>query len=337
VKKLFTIVLSIAVVAVELGLLLQGSRIAAQEEPPQLTLSDAEHAVHIFPTVAGASAHAEVAALSGPLLYNGGPVMTGTVTTYAIFWLPASGKLQNGSATSMSAHYQTVQKNLLGDYPAHGIDNNNTQYYQIVGTVKTYLQNKGSLGGSYVDTSAYPASGCSDSATPGNCITDAQIQAEIQNVMTLKGWTGAINKMFLLFTSSGEGSCFDSSSTSCAYVQYCAYHGYFLSGTTPVIYGNEPYGNTSACQAPGTPSPNSDPVADTAATAASHELTEAITDPELNAWYTSSGYEIGDLCAYNYGTNTWDSAKANQMWNGRFYELQREYDNHTGGCVQVGP
>jgi hypothetical protein len=25
------------------------------------------------------------------------------------------------------------------------------------------------------------------------------------------------------------------------------------------------------------------------------------------------------------------------MWNGRFYELQMEFDNHTGSCVQVGP
>ena len=83
--------------------------------------------------------------------------------------------------------------------------------------------------------------------------------------------------------------------------------------------------------------PERRPIADTAATSASHELSEAITDPEGSAWYTASGYEIGDLCAYNYGVNTWDSAKANQMWNGRFYELQQEYDNHTGSCVQVGP
>jgi hypothetical protein len=77
--------------------------------------------------------------------------------------------------------------------------------------------------------------------------------------------------------------------------------------------------------------------ADTAATAASHELTEAITDPLLNAWFTSTGEEIGDLCAFNYGVNTWDRGKANQSWNGHFYELQQEYDNHNGSCVQVGP
>jgi hypothetical protein len=70
---------------------------------------------------------------------------------------------------------------------------------------------------------------------------------------------------------------------------------------------------------------------------ATHELTEALTDPELNAWFSAQGNEIGDLCAYNYGTNTWDSGNANQMWYGHFYEIQQEYDNHVTGCVQVGP
>ncbi len=261
--------------------------------------------------------------------------MQSSVTTYAIYWVPA--KLQNGGATSIPTHYQSVQNNMLKDYEGHGIDNNNTQYYQVTATgSKQYIQNKGGFGGSVVDTTPYPASGCSDSATPGNCITDAQLETELLNVMAAKGWTGGLNKMFLVFTSSGEGSCFDSGSSSCSYVQFCAYHSY-IPGSAPIVYSNEPFGNISVCQASGVPSPNSDPVADAASTAASHELTEAITDPELDAWFTALGNEIGDLCAYNYGTNTWDSAKANQMWNGHFYELQTEFSNHHPGCVQVGP
>ena len=63
----------------------------------------------------------------------------------------------------------------------------------------------------------------------------------------------------------------------------------------------------------------------------------AISDPELNALFTAQGNEIGDLCAYSYGVNSWDSGLANQMWNGNFFELQTEFDNHTGTCVQVGP
>jgi hypothetical protein len=112
------------------------------------------------------------------------------------------------------------------------------------------------------------------------------------------------------------------------------------SDPEPVIYGNEPYADPRFCQVPGTPSPNGD----AAATVASHELTEAITDPELNAWYDGSGNEIGDKCAWNYGTNTWDSGNANQSWweglppsQFGYFELQQEYDNHVNGCVQVGP
>jgi len=303
---------------------------SAQQSP--LTISNGSNVAHIFPTI-GLKASLP-AAPTGALLYHGGSVMQ-TANTYAIFWVPTT--LQNGSPTSMPAAYQTVQKNMLTDYPGHGLDNNNTQYYQGT-TTKKYIQNVGKLAASFVDTQPYPASGCHDTATPGNCITDAQLVAEIQRVMTLKAWTGGLTKMFLVFTSSGEGSCFDSTNASCAYTQYCAYHSYFTNGAgATVVYSNEPFGNTSVCQLPGTPSPNNNPTADAAATSASHELTEAITDPQLNAWFDASGNEIGDLCAYIYGSNTWDAGLANEMWNGRFYELQTEYDNHLAGCVQVGP
>jgi hypothetical protein len=301
-----------------------------------LTLSEDGQTIHILPTVNDASAFAQPNADTGPLIYHaGGAVMNPSVTTYAIFWVPA--KLQNGASTGMSTHYRSVQTTMLADYAGHGIGNINTQYYQTVGGATSYIQNKGGFGAAYLDTAAYPSSGCTDHATPGNCLTDAQLRAEIQKVMQTAHLTGGLNKIFVLFTSSGEGSCFDAHSTSCAYTQYCAYHGSFKIGTTPVIYANEPYGNLSTCQIQGAPSPTNDPVADAAASIASHELTEAITDPLLNAWFTAQGNEIGDLCAYNYGHAGWDSGKANQMWNGHFYLLQQEYNNHTRSCVQVGP
>jgi len=338
-RKLLTFLIGFAAVCTISGLLVR-DRAQGQEQLSSLTVSDGVSTIHIFPTVNEKAALARPLLDTGPLVYHsGGPIMQ-SVTTYAIFWVPP--KLQNGGSTSMSAHYQLVQRNLLTDYPGHGLDNNNTQYYQIVGGKTTYINNAGGFGGYYVDTAPYPASGCADSATPGNCITDAQIGAEIKKVMSAKGWTGGLTKMFLLFTSSGEGSCFNSSSTSCAYTQYCAYHS-FISGTTPIVYGNEPYGDPTNCQVPGTPSPNGDIPADTAATSASHELTEAITDPELNAWYSAQGNEIGDLCAYNYDLNYWDSGNANQKWNGHFYELQDEYNNHDflaafgTGCTLIGP
>lgn len=308
----------------------------------QLTVTrPGDHVAHILPTPLVAARRAQLSADLGPLLYHsGGPIMP-SIAIYVIFWTPPT--LQNGGATYMSPNYQQTQLNLAHTYAGHSLGNNSTQYYQVIGDT-TYIHNVGplggvsnlgSFGGSYTDTSPYPASGCSDTSTPGNCITDAQIQAEIQKVMTTKGWTGGLDKVFLLFTSAGEGSCFDSTGNSCAYVQYCAYHSY-IPGPTPVIYGNEPFGNPTVCQVPGTPAPNG-LNADTAATAAAHEITEAMTDPLLNAWFTAQGNEIGDLCAYNYGTAGWASGNANQMWNGFFFELQMMWDNHTASCVQLGP
>lgn len=331
------------------GMLIAGSALAQEVEPAPaqslsnlpappggqpLTLSGPSSTIHIFPTTEGVAARRQVTPnVPTPLIYHANGQIMPTAKIYTIFWAPL--RLQTGASTSMSAVYQSLQARLLTDYLGHGIDNNNTQYYQSIGGLKTYIRNAGHFGGSYYDTAPYPASGCTDSATPGNCITDTQIHAEIQKVMNLNKWTGGIDKIFFLFTSSGEGSCFDNSS-ACAYTAYCAYHG-VISGSTPIIYANIPYGNPNVCQIPGTPSPNGDPVADTAATAVSHELTEAITDPLLNAWYTAQGEEIGDLCAYQYGPNTWDGNMANQMWNGNFYELQQEYNNHIFACADVGP
>ncbi len=338
------------------------ARCANAQELSPLNIGDENHVAHILPPPGEALLRQSQP--QGQLIFKGGPVMgvTGEVDTYAIFWNPPT--LQNGQSTGMSSTYASVLTNMLGTYPGHGIDNNNTQYasdcsswvltFPAGGLVENdygcglipanwayYSPNAGGLKGVYTDTNPYPPSGCNDPA-PGigtNCISDAQIQAEIRRVMALPGnqWTGGLNKVFLLFTSKGEGSCLG---PYCAYSYYCAYHSDIHVGNKAIIYGNEPYGEPAYCQTAGTPSPNNDPAADTAATAASHELTEAITDPlpsALPAWQTSGGSEIGDLCAYNYGTNTWDSGQANQMWNGLYFELQTEYDNHTASCVQVGP
>ena len=334
------------------------SAVPIQAQSLQLRpVSEAGSVAHIMPTVENAAALRAAnaqrpagfasAGFSGALSYHGGPVIV-KATTYAIFWIPASGALQDGSPTSLTLHYQTVQTNLLKDYPGHSIANNNTQYYQG-STTKTFIQNAGTFGGSYVDTSSYPVSDCTDSATPGNCISDALIQQEIVKVMGIKGWTGGNNKVFFLFTSSGEGSCYNAS--NCSYTQYCAYHTFFSSGGVNVIYGNEPFGNPSVC-AGGTPSPNNDAAADSAASALTHELTEAITDPLLNAWYGGSGVasEIGDLCNGYMGYMGWDGGLANEYWNGHYYAVQTEYSNYLSGfymivngingptgCFNVGP
>src|ERR1700692_2350710 len=317
---------------------------------PKLTLSDSSgHAVHIMPTPAVAAQRAKYglgvpaapvggSAISGALLYAAGGWVMPYQLVYEIFWAPAH--LQNGGATGFSAKYGTINYLHPAWIPSNSLFNITTQYYQTIGGVTSYVVHAGYLAGVYVTSDALPASGCTDTQTPGNCITDAQIQAEIAHVMTINGWTGGMNKIFILMTSSGEGSCFDSGSTSCAYTQYCAYHGAFSSGGQNVIYANEPYASAVGCLAGGQTSPNQD-VGDYITTGTSHEMIEAATDPLLNAWFDASGNEIGDLCNFNFGLNSWtnpaNSVHASQFTNGWYWEDQMEYSNHTASCVPAGP
>ncbi len=316
---------------------------------PDLNPKSNGRTIHILPAAQGARARALALApdVVGPLVYKGGPVML-TASFYAIFWIPAA--LQNGGPTGMTAAYAKLQTRFLADFTGHGLASNLTQYYQVVGGITTYIQNAtglakpGGLADAYVDQAPYPASGCTNPVTAGNCITDAQIQAEIKRVMGVKGWTGGLNKIFLLYTSSGEGSCLDSSSTTCAYVPngYCAYHQFNNSTSPPIIYIYVAWADPNICNL-GAPPPNGDAAADSAVSVASNEINSAITNPFLTGWSTAAkGTEIADLCegANTFGTNTWTSLvpnDANQMWNGHFYELQQSYDNHAGRCVQIGP
>jgi hypothetical protein len=65
----------------------------------------------------------------------------------------------------------------------------------------------------------------------------------------------------------------------------------------------------------------------------SDEHMEAVTDGHLDAWYDASGNEIGDKCAWNFGSLPLDGGKANEQWNGHYYIVQQEWSNSKAGCV----
>jgi len=342
--KLFKPVL-MALAAAGMSVLASGAA-PAETGSPLLLSRDGGNVAHVFPTYPVANALGLVRAkeeappVTPALIYHGGPVMQPFVNLYIIYWQPST--LQNGGATTMSNGYKAVEKNMVSGYMGHALSSIGTQYYQGTST-KNYITGTGGLVTAVNDTQPFPVSGCNAVIGP-NCITDAQLQAEVQRFMGVRGWTGGLDKLFLVFTSSGEGSCFDTSTNYCSTETanvspyFCAYHSHFSSGPD-IIYSNEPYGNPNYCLGGGS-QPNSTvggPEADPAATAASHEMSEAITDPLLNAWYASDGSENGDLCAYNYGTNQWDHGLANQFWLGKVFELQTEYSNHHARCEQVGP
>jgi hypothetical protein len=188
------------------------------------------------------------------------------------------------------------------------------------------------VGGAYVDKDPLPANGCDD-LFDTYCLNDSQLQREIQAVMAAKGWQGGLDHIFFLMTPQGVGSCADASANFCTTNTFCAYHSAFGTSADPVIYANQPYAGTEGdCADPGQGFPN-DVDADTVISLISHEHNEAITDPLGTSWWAddTNEDEIADLCAYSFGSQ---SGGFNQTINGHHYELQQEYSNTDGGCVQ---
>ena len=101
--------------------------------------------------------------------------------------------------------------------------------------------------------------------------------------------------------------------TSCS--SFCGYHGHFNYQGTDIKYAVFPYTNCRACSLAGKA------ILDILTIVTSHEIREAVTDPDLNAWYDSTGYEADDKCAWSH---------LYQMHLGGFW-VQPEYSNGGNG------
>ncbi|HEY2176371.1 MAG TPA: hypothetical protein VGH85_21395 [Mycobacteriales bacterium] len=117
-------------------------------------------------------------------------------------------------------------------------------------------------------------------------VTDGQIQTSLQGFIA-NGTVPATNAntLYFIYLPPGVVSLLGSSQ-SCAAGGFCGYHNH-IGG---VRYAVIPFVNCAGCVFPGQ-------FLDTLTEVSSHELAEAVTDPDLNAWWdSSSGDEIGDIC-----------------------------------------
>ena len=142
--------------------------------------------------------------------------------------------------------------------------------------------------------------------------------------------------VYHVFLPRGTDVCF-SGTTTCyspdnrSTFAFCAYHGSVdFQDIGHVVYTVEPYQNVKGC-AVAQPSPNGALVDSTASTL-SHELIEAITDPDGNAWYARGslieyGEEIGDICQ----TPTGQFGVVSLF--GKSYKIQPEYSNKYHACA----
>jgi len=257
---------------------------------------------------------------AGNLSYHNGPVMQ-TNHVYTIYWVPSGYSVSSAYKTTVDKFFTDVAAASGATSNVYGID---AQYYDTVGRI-AYSSAFNSSTDSVMDGDALPASGCSDSYT-SVCLTDAQIQAEIRTVINRNGWSTSPTNFFVMLTAQGIGSC---SGSSCAFSQYCAYHG----SSSGLYYANMPYADTVPAACDTNEYPNKDAAADSEINVLSHEHNETITDQQLNAWYDRRGYENGDKCAWNFGAVSGPAgAEYNQTINGHTYYLQQEWNNKISGC-----
>jgi hypothetical protein len=274
--------------------------------------------------------HADV---TSPLLYNGGPVMHSN-TAVAIYWDPAGG-------ASFPADYRSgVDQYFAGVAAQSGATSNvysvTTQYLDSSGHSAAYAS---SFGGDYLDSQPYPTtSNCPATTGRPVCLTDAQINHEVSRFIAAHGLPGDSSHIYFVFTPPGVSSCFDTTSSLCAYSYFCAYHSFDSSGGPP-MYADMPYiTGVGGCDSGEHPNGGT---ADGVLGATSHEHIETITDPLGSAWFDATGDEIGDKCVSYFGSTLGGSSGTlfDQLIGGHGYWLQDEWSNaaSTGaassGCV----
>jgi hypothetical protein len=306
---------------------------------------------------------------SGKLYYNGGPVMQ-TSNVYTIYWQPPGYQMPAGYAANINQYFKDLQATSGTNKDVYDVQ---TQYTQGSGSSTEYVQNKTTFAGTVLDTNPLPPldpvncpdtpvaatnGGVSVPSTTAGCVTDQQLQQEISTVVKAKGWPVSNTTEFFVFTAPNIGTCFPATvgaeeggvgttvtAPLCSFSYFCAYHSaYFDSTVNPnsqIIYSNMPFaaqtnGNPLTCDLGSYPNNNpSDPEI----SVTSHEHIESITDPFGTGWWDSNnndagaGYEIGDMCAWDFG-NLYgpDGAQYSQTINGHHYLMQTEWDNSTTGC-----
>ena len=235
--------------------------------------------------------------------YHGGPVMLGTVKVYFIWYGNWAG---NTATTILSDLAQNI-----GGSPYWNI---NTTYDN---GSNVRLSNSVAYGGSTTD--AYSL---------GTSLSDANIQTVVASAITSGRLPTDSNAVYFVLTSA------DVTASSGFCTSYCGWHTHGTIAGLDVKYSF--VGNPDRCPAScanGTASPNGNAGADGMASILVHELEEAATDPDLNAWYDTRGYENADKCAWTFGTtyNTASGGVANMRLGARDYLIQRNWVNASGG------
>ena len=235
------------------------------------------------------------------LTWHNGPVMHST-TVAPIYW----GSRWN---TSFAGDKISGLDYFYSHVGGTGYARTNSEYYDTSGNVNTNISKAGNL-------SDY-------SATPSGAPSTSQVLAEVAKMTNNNP---VANAYYPVYSDQPRGSA-----------GYCAWHS---SGTINGIRvqfgfffnldgdpGCDPQSPSSLGHSQGLSA---------LANVTGHELSEMLTDPQLNAWYDQKGAENSDKCAWTFsgtvtiGTQSW---KVQGNWSNAAALAKSGYANV--GCIQT--
>lgn len=298
------IVLSAAVLAAALSLLpLHAS--PRRVESPVLRLAPTVRAMSVRDTDPITSSPSDRTTLR-PLRYHGGPVMTGPVRVYVIWYGAWTRKVRRRAIIT------DFLSNLTG--PRFAIN-------------QTYPDASGAT----VANSIALAGEVRDLGSVGKrAVSDTDIGAVVAAALAARRFPADPNGIYLVLTSTEVDKLG-------FLTRYCGWHSFGHYGDTTIkfaLVGDPTGANLRKC-APQSTGPNGDPGADAMANVIAHEIDETVTDPEFTGWSDGAGEENADRCSWTYGPSyRVRRAQANVRLGRRHFYLQTNWVNRQGvGCA----
>ncbi len=246
---------------------------------------------------------------STTIIYHNGPVLLGEVHIYLIWYGNWSGNSAITILTDLASN--------IGGTPYFNI---NKTYYSIISKVNQY-----------VSGAALYAGSTTDNYSQGANLSDSSVQTVVNSAISSGRLPKDSNGVYFVLTSA------DVNETSGFCTQYCGWHTRGTIGGSDIKYAF--VGNPDRCPASCSmqTAPNGNAGADGMASIFSHELEEATTDPDLNAWYDRRGMENADKCAWTFGPTytTANGSIANVRIGFRDYLIQRNWVNASGGYCSM--
>jgi hypothetical protein len=256
---------------------------------------------------------------NGPILYHGGPVMTGTQDVYVIWYGCWDGSCGDGADLATQSIVIDFLSNVGG-----------SPYFQI-NAMYTNSSGQGPSGATLYGGSV------NDRYSHGVELTASDIQGIVADQIVSNGLPQDPSGIYVVIASPDVSS--EATRFCVAWAQ--PHHGiaYALGSGSKYAFVGSPTRcpNIAAPQFVTRrgiqPTPNANLAADGMANTLAHVLSTVITNPSGGAWFDRYGLQNADKCDGQFGSTyvTANGARANLKLGQRDYLIQENWVNSTKG------